>query len=228
MLVEKMAPPSITVDVFSDIVCPWCYIGSTRLARALEELAGEVRAEVCYHPFFLDPTVTKEGASIADKLRTKYGVEPQQLWGRVEAAARDSGLTLDLSRQQMMYPTEAAHTLLRHAHDRETQPALAQAFFKSYFIDAENISDVAVLARVAAEHGFSRSEAEELASSDAELELTREEAQASAACGIRGVPFYIFAGKLAVSGAQAVSVLQGAIRQALLHPVESEPPPALV
>lgn len=220
-----MAPLSLTVDVFSDIVCPWCYIGSTRLTQALQALAGEVQAEVCYHPFFLDPTVTKAGVSIADKLRKKYGVEPKQLWGRVEAAARESGLELDLSRQQMMYPTDAAHTLLRHAHDRDTQPALAQALFKSYFVDAENISDVEVLARVAAEHGFSRSEAEELASCEAELELTREEAQASASCGIRGVPFYIFAGKLAVSGAQPVSVLQGAMRQALLHPVESEPPP---
>lgn len=220
-----MAPLSLTVDVFSDIVCPWCYIGSSRLTQAIQGLAGEVQAEVCYHPFLLDPAVPKAGVSIADKLRKKYGVDPKQLWGRVEAAARESGLELDLSRQGMMYPTEAAHTLLRHAHDRETQPALAQALFKTYFMDAENISDVDVLARVAAEHGFSRSEAQELASSEAELELTREEAQASAACGIRGVPFYIFAGNLAVSGAQPVSVLQGAIRQALLHPVESEPPP---
>ncbi|MDF3066031.1 MAG: polyketide synthase [Polyangiaceae bacterium] len=220
-----MAPLSITVDVFSDVVCPWCYIGSARLTQALQGLAGEVQAEVCYHPFFLDPTMTNDGVSIADKLRKKYGVEPKQLWGKVEAAARDSGLELDLSRQQMMYPTVAAHTLLRHAHDRDTQPALAHALFKSYFMDAQNIADVDVLARVAQPYGFSRSEALELASCEAELELTREEAQASAACGIRGVPFFIFAGNLAVSGAQPVSVLQGAIRQALLHPVDSEPPP---
>lgn len=220
-----MAPTSLTIDVFSDIVCPWCYIGSTRLTQAIQGLEGVVQAEVCYHPFLLDPTVSRSGASIADKLRKKHGVEPKQLWGRVEAAARDSGLELDLSRQQLMYPTDAAHTLLRHAHDRDTQPALAQALFKTYFVDAENISDVEVLARVAVDHGFSWSEAEELASCPAELELTREEAQASVACGIRGVPFYIFAGKLAVSGAQSVSVLQSAIRQALLHPVESEPPP---
>jgi predicted DsbA family dithiol-disulfide isomerase len=221
-----MAPPCITIDVFSDIVCPWCFVGSTRLARALEELAGVVEAEVCYHPFFLDPTVGPEGVTIADKLKKKYGVEPQQLWAKVEAAARDSGLALDLSRQPMMYPTEAAHTLLRHAHDRGTQPALAQSFFKTYFVDAQNIADVDVLARVAGEHGFSRSEARDLASCEAELELTREEAQSSVACGIRGVPFFIFAGNLAVSGAQPVSVLTGAIRQAMLHPVDSEPPPA--
>jgi predicted DsbA family dithiol-disulfide isomerase len=220
-----MEAPSITVDVFSDVVCPWCYVGSARLSQALAELAGEVQAEVCYHPFFLDPTVGKAGVSIADKLRQKYGVDPRQLWARVESAARDSGMELDLSRQPMMYPTDAAHTLLRHAHDRGTQPALAMALFKAYFMDAQNIADVKVLARVAAEHGFTASEAEELASCAAELELTREEAQSAAAGGIRGVPFYVFGGRLAVSGAQPVSVLTSAIRQALLQSVESEPPP---
>jgi predicted DsbA family dithiol-disulfide isomerase len=83
-----------------------------------------------------------------------------------------------------------------------------------------------VLADIAAEHGFTRNEALEIATTEAELELTRDEALSSVQCGIRGVPFFIFAGKLAVSGAQSVSVLSGAIRQALLQPVESEPPPA--
>lgn len=221
-----MSLPCLTIDVFSDVVCPWCFIGSERLAQALAGLSGEVEAEVCYHPFFLNPNTPKDGLSIADMLRKKYGVEPKQLWGRVEAAARESGLELDLSRQPKMYPTAAAHTLLRHAHACGTQPALAKALFEAYFVDAQNIADEMVLARVAESHGFTRGDALDLATCEAELELTREEARAAAAGGIRGVPFYIFAGKLAVSGAQSVSVLQGAIRQALLQVVESEPPPA--
>jgi predicted DsbA family dithiol-disulfide isomerase len=221
-----MSPPSITIDVFSDIVCHWCFIGGVRLEQALSGLAGEVEAELCYHPFFLDPDVPPAGVSIAEKLRKKYGVDPKQLWGRAEAAARESGIALDLSRQPTMYPTAAAHTLLRHAHAKGTQPALAKALFEVYFLEAKNIADAQLLASVATAHGFSREEALELAKSDAELELTRDEALAAARSGIRGVPFYIFAGKLAVSGAQSVSVLQGAIRRALLQPVESEPPPA--
>jgi predicted DsbA family dithiol-disulfide isomerase len=218
---------SITVDLFSDFVCPWCFIGSTRLEQALEGLANDVTAEVCYHPFFLDPTVPPEGVSIHEKLRKKYGVDPRQLWGRVEAAARESGIPLDLSRQPMMYPTAAAHTLVRHADAKGTQRALASALFQAYFLDAVNISDVGTLAGIAERHGFTRAEATELATAEPELELTREEAISAAQGGIRGVPFFVFAGQLAVSGAQSVDVLQAAIRQALERRAPSDPPLAV-
>jgi predicted DsbA family dithiol-disulfide isomerase len=216
----------LCIDVFSDIVCPWCFIGCTRLEQALASLTGEVEAEVCYHPFFLDPDLPKQGVSLVEKLRKKFGVDPKPLWGRVEAAAAESGLALDLSLQPKIYPTGAAHTLLRHAHAKGTQPALTSAFFRAYFQEAQNIADESVLASIAELHGFTQSEALELATSPVELELTREEALGAAQGGIRGVPFFIFSGRLAISGAQSVSVLAGAIRQALLQPVESEPPPA--
>ncbi|HYQ17899.1 MAG TPA: DsbA family protein, partial [Polyangiaceae bacterium] len=146
-------------------------------------------------------------------------------WAKVEAAAADSGLALDLSLQPKMYPTGAAHTLLRHAHAKGSQLGLVSALFRAYFQQAQNIADENVLATLAADHGFTREEALELVSTPAELELTREEALGAAQGGIRGVPFFIFGGSLAVSGAQSVSVLSGAIRQALLQPAESEPPP---
>ena len=105
--------PNLTIDVFSDVVCPWCYIGATRLEQALAGMADELQAEVCYHPFYLVPGVPKQGLSVPDMLRQRYGADPKQLWVRAESAARDSGLALDLSLQSMMYPTAAAHTLLR-------------------------------------------------------------------------------------------------------------------
>jgi len=217
---------SITIDLFSDVVCPWCFIGSTRLEQALEGLADEVTAEVCYHPFFLDPTVPAEGVSIPDMLRKKYGADPRQLWARAESAARDSGLALDLSLQPKMYPTAAPHTLLRHAEAKGTQRALAGELFRAYFQDAVNISDPGVLAEIAERHGFTRAEALALVNAPDELELTREAAISAAQGGIRGVPFFIFGGRLAVSGAQSVSTLQAAIRQAL-DPTPSEPPLAV-
>jgi predicted DsbA family dithiol-disulfide isomerase len=220
-------PTSIAIDLFSDVVCPWCFIGATRLEQALAGLAGELQAEVCYHPFFLDPTVPKGGVSLPDKLRSKYGVEPKQLWSRAEAAARESGLTLDLSLQPLIYPSDAAHTLLRHAHAKGTQAALARAFFQAYFQEAKNIADESVLAGIAEQHGFSRDEAAELASCAAELELTRDEALAAAQGGIRGVPFFIFDGRMALSGAQPVSVLQAALRQAAQAAGASDAPVAL-
>ena len=215
---------SICIDVFSDLVCPWCFIGCTRLEQALASLAGEVKAELCYHPFVLDPHLPRQGVSIREKLRKKFGVDPEQLWAKVEAAAAESGLALDLSLQPQMYPTAAAHTLVRHAYAKGTQPRLTMALFRAYFQEAKDIADESVLAEIASQHGFTRDEALEIATAEVELELTRDEALAAAQGGIRGVPFFIFAGKLAVSGAQSVSVLSGAIRQAQLQPVESESP----
>lgn len=215
---------SINIDVFSDVVCPWCFIGAVRLEQALEGLSSEVSAEVCYHPFFLDPSVPPEGVSIAEKLRQKYGVEPKQLWERAEAAARESGLPLDLALQPKMYPTARAHTLLRHAEAKGTQRALASALFRGYFLEALNINDPAVLASLAQQHGFSRDEALELLAAEGELDLTREAAISAAQGGIRGVPFFVFDGRLAVSGAQSVNVLREAIRQALRQAAPSEPP----
>jgi len=219
-------PASLCIDVFSDVICPWCFIGSVRLTQALESLASEVEAEVCYHPFFLDPSLPKAGVSIREKLRKKLGVDPEQVWGRVESAAAESGISLDLSRQPKMYPTAAAHTLLRHAHARGTQLELVAALFREYFQEAADIADEGVLASIATKHGFTHREAFELVTTPAELELTSDEALAAAQGGIRGVPFFVFSGQLAISGAQSVSVLAGAIRQALLRPLDSEPPPA--
>ncbi|HEY6078033.1 MAG TPA: DsbA family oxidoreductase [Polyangiaceae bacterium] len=216
--------PNLTIDLFSDVVCPWCYIGATRLEQALAGMTDELQAEVCYHPFFLVPGVPKQGLSVPDMLRQKYGADPKQLWVRAESAARHSGLALDLSLQSMMYPTAAAHTLLRHAHPKGTQPALARALFEAYFQQAQNIGDESVLAGIAEQHGFDQSEALELCTASAELELTQQEALGAAQGGIRGVPFFVFAGQLAVSGAQSVAVLQAAMRQALAPGTPSEAP----
>lgn len=217
-------PASLVVDVFSDVVCPWCFIGTTRLRQALTGMRDEVACEVCYHPFLLDPRLPEQGVSVPDMLRKKYGVDPKQLWGRAEAAARDSGIALDLSLQPMIYPTDAAHTLLRHAHAKGTQAELVDALFRAYFLEAKNIADRSALADVAEKHGFSRQEALELSTSPAELELTREDALGAARGGIRGVPFFVFGGRLAVSGAQSVAALQAAIREALARAAASEAP----
>lgn len=90
----------LTVDVFSDVVCPWCFIGADRLAKVLSAMSGEVSATVRYHPFMLDPQTPKEGVDIPELLRRKYGGDPKRMQATVEAAARQSGLTLDLSKQR--------------------------------------------------------------------------------------------------------------------------------
>jgi predicted DsbA family dithiol-disulfide isomerase len=200
------------IEVFSDCVCPWCFIGCVRLSRVVASETAPTT--VHYRPFFLAADTPEEGVVVADMLRQKYGVDPQQAWDRAQAAARESGLTLDLSRQKRQYPTVRAHTLLRHAAGRGTQPALARSLFEANFTDALNINDPSVLSSVGERHGFGADEVVRLVSDPRELELTRQEAQAALAGGVRGVPFFVFDGRIAVSGAQRESLLSEAAKRA--------------
>lgn len=200
----------VSVDLYSDVVCPWCFIGSDRLEQVLAGTDVPVR----YRPFLLDPATPPEGKDIPAMLRQKYGVDPRAAFARVEAAARESGLALDLSRQSRSYPTVRAHTLLRHAAERGTQRKLARALFEANFVDAKDISDPAVLIPIAAAHGFAADEAERLVADQVELAETLAEAVAASRSGIRGVPFFVFDGRLAVSGAQPIEVLRGALAEA--------------
>ncbi len=217
---------SLTVDVFSDVVCPWCYIGSGRLTKVLSAMGDEVRATVRYHPFMLEPDAPLEGVDIPEMLAKKYGADPRRMFESVEAAARESGLELDLSKQPRMYPTARAHTLMRHAAPKGTQAALAKALFQANFLEAKNIADVGVLAEVAAPHGFSADEVRRLCESEVEASLTRRETEFASRSGIRGVPFFIFNERLAMSGAQPEDVFREAIAEALamepVKPVEAE------
>jgi predicted DsbA family dithiol-disulfide isomerase len=206
-----MAPAApLAIEVFIDVVCPWCFVGTERLERVLESL--ELPATVRHHPFFLDPNTPREGQNIPEMLRRKYGAEdPRPLWARVEAQARSAGITLDLSKQATIYPTARAHTLIRHAGPRGSQRALVRQLFRSYFLDARNIDDPAVLAEIAGAHGFSVEEATSLVSDAGEIDVTRRQAGEAVVGGIRGVPFFVLGEQLAISGAQPEQVFRDAI-----------------
>lgn len=204
-----MSKPVI-IDLFADIVCPWCYIGSERLEQAIEGVEVEVR----HKPFLLMPRAPEEGVEIPEMLRKKYGADPKIMFARVEAAARESGQTLDLSRQTRSYPTERAHTLLRHAAARGTQRGLVRALYRANFDEGKNIADAGVLAEIAKEHGFAEDDARALITSSDELAATRDAVEEARGLGIRGVPYFVINGRVAISGAQPVAVLRDAISQA--------------
>jgi predicted DsbA family dithiol-disulfide isomerase len=206
----------LQIDLFADVVCPWCFVGSERLERVLATLGRPAR--VVHHPFLLDPGTPAEGVDVPARLRRKYGVPPEQLWARLEAEARKSDLELDLSKQRWSYPTARAHTLMRHAAAKGTQRALVRALYRAYFQEARNIHDPAVLAEIAAPHGFSADEVAGLIADEQELDETRDEARAAAQAGIDGVPFFVFDDRLAVAGAQPEAVLRAAIDRALADP----------
>lgn len=205
--------PKLTIDVVSDIVCPFCLIGARRLDDALAATPG-VDATVRFHPFLLDPSIPKEGVDLRANLAKKFGGDPKAMFGRVEAMARESGIPLDFEKVRRYPSTVAAHTLIRHADAKGTQRAVARALFEAYFLNEKDVSDPATLGAIGAAHGFSADEVIALVTDEKELAATRKEAGDAAEQGISGVPFFVFAEKYAVSGAQPVEILKQAIAKA--------------
>ena len=206
-----MTAPDLHIDVFSDISCPWCFVGTRRLESVLADMPDDQRVIVRHHPYQLHPDAPAGGIDLPAMLRERYGADPKAMFARVEEAAAGAGITLDLSAQPRAYDTAAAHTLIRHAEAKGTQRALVDALFVAYFIEARDISDAAVLSDVAERHGFSREEAQRLATDTDELAYTRHESRVAATSGVRGVPLLIFNDKLAISGAQPEQAFRRAI-----------------
>ncbi|KQX35812.1 hypothetical protein ASD04_11980 [Devosia sp. Root436] len=205
----------LKIDVFTDVVCPWCLVGSARLDKALAELPDDVEVVVENHPFYLDPNTPAEGVVVADMLREKYGKEPSEMWARVEGEARKAGVELDLSRQPRMFPTKKAHTITRLAKPLGIQHELANAIANAYFLEHRQINDDNVLADIAAEFGFDRGDAIDAMNDENELAITEQLANDAAAQGIRGVPFFVFGEKYALSGAQPDEVFERALAQTI-------------
>jgi predicted DsbA family dithiol-disulfide isomerase len=216
-----MAAPGATpleITVVSDVICPWCFVGSRRLRQVLDAMADTVEPRVRYRPFLLDPSVPPEGVDLRERLRKKYGIDPELMFARIEEAARDTGIALDFSTVRRTPNTIPAHTLLRHADARNTQWALSDALFTSYFLEGGDISDPGLLGSLGEQHGFTRADAIAIATDPAEQAATRAEADASARAGIQGVPFFVFSERIALSGAQPIHAFRAAIAQALDAP----------
>lgn len=205
----------LKIDVFTDVVCPWCLVGSARLDKAIADLPDDIEVVVENHPFYLDPNTPAEGVVVADMLREKYGKEPSEMWERVEGEARKAGVTLDLSKQPRMFPTKKAHTITRLAKPLGIQHELANAIANAYFLEHRQINDDNVLADIAAEYGFDRGDAIDAMNDENELAITEQLANDAAAQGIRGVPFFVFGEKYALSGAQPDEVFQRALQQTI-------------
>ena len=205
----------LKIDVFTDVVCPWCIVGSARLDAAIAALPDDIDVVVENHPFYLDPNTPAEGVVVADMLRDKYGKEPSEMWERVESEARKAGVELDLSKQPRMFPTKRAHTITRLAKPLGNQHELANAIANAYFLEHRQINDDNVLADIAVEFGFDRGDAIDAMNDENELAITEKLATDAAAQGIRGVPFFVFGEKYALSGAQPPEVFERALAQAI-------------
>ena len=205
----------LKIDVFTDVVCPWCLVGSARLDNAVKALPDDIEVAIENHPFYLDPNTPAEGVVVADMLKEKYGRDPKEMWERVESEARKAGVEMDLSKQPRMFPTAKAHTITRLAKPLGIQHELANAIANAYFLEHRQINDDNVLADIAVEYGFDRGDAIDAMNDENELAITEQLATDAAAQGIRGVPFFVFGEKYALSGAQPDEVFERALQQTI-------------
>ena len=206
----------LKIDLYTEITCPWCIIGQFRLDKALSKRFPELEFDIEHHPVILLPTCPPQGILIVDLLRSRYGVtDPNAAWARPHAEARASGLALDLSRQGYAYPTERAHTLIRHARAFGTQHLLAAALAAAYFHEGHNISDAQFLAELAKEYGFKKSDALQIVLDPAEIAATQREAANAASIGIRSVPHFAFGTQISLNGGRSEDELERGLRAAL-------------
>lgn len=212
---------TLDIDLVSDVVCPWCYVGTHRLDRVIEALRTEkpdLTIALHHHPFELMPGTPREGTNMPNMLRKKYGQAPEKMWARVQEAAAESGLALDLSKQPMSYPTLPAHTLARLGRETGVEHAIQRALFVAYFDEAKDIANPAVLASIGEKHGLDADRVIATVTDEKELELTRVEVRVWQQHGVTGVPFFVFGEKLAFSGAQPEDVIRQVIDKALALP----------
>jgi predicted DsbA family dithiol-disulfide isomerase len=193
----------ITLDIFSDPICPWCYIGKARLDRALGRRPDHpFRIE--WHPFQLNPDMPAEGMDRVDYLQGKFGGTDGVLraYGPVVDAAEAAGLTLNLGAIDRTPNTLDAHRLIHWAGLEGRQTPVVSALFRAYFVEGRDIGEAAVLAEVGAAAGLDRALLERLLASDADREEIAARDAHARSRGIRAVPTFIVANRHAVQGAQ--------------------------
>lgn len=215
-----------SVNVISDVVCPWCFIGKRHLEAALAEYRKrhpEQAPAVHWHAFQLNPDLPRSGADRKTYLERKFG-GPQraaEIYARVSQAGQRAGLDFQFDRILMQPNTVQAHRLIARAADDGTQDAMVEALFRAYFLDGRNLTDDAVLAELAEGAGLDRDAAVAFLASDALTDRVADDAALAQRIGVQGVPFFIFDGRLACSGAQPPEVLVEAMEEAAAMPAEA-------
>jgi predicted DsbA family dithiol-disulfide isomerase len=202
----------VRIDVVSDVVCPWCFIGKHRLEKAIALRPG-VAVEVHYRPYFLNDWIPREGISREQYLTTKFGsVERYKgIAQRVGAAAREEGLVYASDKMKRQPNTLDCHRLIRWAESIGKSAEMKQKLMDLYFTQGADLTHRYTLVKAATDIGLDANKVNDDLASDRDLAEIEQEALAAKEAGIEGVPCFIFGGKFAVSGAQSPEYLADAI-----------------
>ena len=208
---------AISIDVVSDVVCPWCYLGKKRLDQAIEAVKDDLAVAVTFRPYQLNPDMPAEGVDHKKHLAEKLGGEEAvtRAHEMLAGLGREAGIDFDFPAVKISPNTLDAHRLLRWAmiEGPEVQNRAAVALFKAYFEDGRNVGDRAVLLDIAEACGMDRAVVTALFSAGADVDSVKEEIGMARDMGVTGVPCFIIDNKYAVMGAQSVDVLANAFRE---------------
>jgi len=204
------------IDIVSDTVCPWCFIGKRRLARALA-MRPEMSFNIHWRPYRLDPTIPPEGVDRRAYLKAKFGDSPRsaQMGEVIRSEGAGEGIDFHFDKIERSPNTLDSHRLIRWAGSAGVQDGLVEHMFDAYFVQGRNIGDRAVLREIAAEAGMDAALVAELLEKDADREIVEREDLLAHEMGISGVPTFIFDNRYMVSGAREPEVLVRIIDKAV-------------
>jgi len=197
------------IDVISDTVCPWCFIGKRRLMRAMA-LRPHIAFDVKWRPYRLDPTIPKTGMDRQAYMRAKFGDDPMkivEMYKLITAEGAKDGIDFDFAAIRRRPDTLDSHRLIRWAEANGVQDEVVERLFIAYFENGEDIGDIRVLADIADLSGMDGVEVAEMLEGDTDSALVEREDQIAHEMGVTGVPAMIFGNKLAVSGAREPEML---------------------
>ena len=204
------------IDIVSDTVCPWCFIGKRRIGRAMA-MRPDVKFELFWRPYRLDPTIPREGVDRRAYLKAKFGDSPRSsaMGEAIRSEGASEGISFAFDKIAKSPNTLNSHRLVRWSLSAGVQDAVVERLFQAYFIDGRDIGDPAVLAAVASEAGMDGELVSSLLAGDADLESVEREAGLASEMGITGVPTFIFDSKFMISGAREAELLVRVIDRAL-------------
>jgi predicted DsbA family dithiol-disulfide isomerase len=207
-----------TIDVISDVICPWCYVGKRRLEKAVALAGRDVR--VCWRPFQLNPQMPKTGMNRREYRTAKFGSWERSLAldAQVTEAGRAEGIPFAFDKIERTPNTLDAHRLIWLADKEGVQDAVVEAVFRAYFTEGQDITHVPTLLNVVSEAGLRQSRAEALLSGDEGVAVIRAAEEQARRAGVRGVPLYVINGTSVLSGAREPSDFLAAFGQAAAPP----------
>lgn len=206
------------VDVISDVMCPWCFIGKRRLERAAEMAADQFALEVNWQPFQLDASLPAQGLDRRTYLENKFGgpERASQIYSQIEAAGAEEGIDFNFEAIAVSPNTRDAHRVIRWAGavSAATQSAVVEQLFRQFFIHGANIGQADVLAETAGEAGMEADQVRTRLATDEDCDAVTAEVRRAGEIGVTGVPCFIFGRQIAVMGAHPAETLVEAMRQA--------------